>query len=340
MFTQLGEKVKAMFQIGVVIATYNGEKYIEQQLTSIIQQTQMPDYIVVSDGGSQDGTVSICHRILSRADLEFRILTSNERVEVSKNFERGFKECPAEYIFFADQDDVWNNNKIEIVLKHMEDRKAIMGFTNASIVDDDLVDRGLDLWSRVGYHQETSVKEYKKSDNVLFKELLQHNIVTGMCMCVHSSIKEYALPFSNKTIHDVWMSLIAVNVGTVIGIEQKCVLYRQHENNVIGTNKTLKRTLKHGAHYYESIKNRVELMNDLTTRLGDVLSDENRITLNKYVEYLKYRLCYIKREGYLLQFLKNIDRYKEYDFCYKQILVRDVLCRMFFGHTTKQGRGQ
>ena len=319
-----------MNRIGVIVATYNGERYIDQQLSSIIKQTMKPDLIVVSDGGSQDKTVSICNDILGRFGITFKILASRDHLTVSKNFEKAFQECNCEYIFFADQDDVWDTKKIEIMINEMEARDAVLCFTNASIVDETLCSQNSDLWNRVGYHQNKDITVYNKSDPDFFRLLLQHNIVTGMCMCVRSSIKEYILPFSEKTIHDVWVSLIATNIGSVIGIDKKCVLYRQHANNVIGTNKTLRRSFLHARQYRESVINRLELMRDLEKKLDDIILDDNINLLHEYIDYLTERVQYVNKERALLSVFKHIKQYKRFDYNYIQILVRDIICRLIF----------
>lgn len=124
--------------IGVCIATYNGEKYIEEQLKSIINQKRPVDYIVISDGCSEDATLDICEKILSRNNIDFKILRSDKRLSVTENFERGLKELRTDYIFLSDQDDFWKRDKTSIAIEQMKLNRAKLFFSNAELVDEHL----------------------------------------------------------------------------------------------------------------------------------------------------------------------------------------------------------
>lgn len=316
-----------MRKIGVVIATYNGEKYIIEQLNSIINQTIKPDLIVVSDGGSKDNTVELCNECLSRCDIDYIVLTSVEQLNVTRNFEIAYASCDAEYVFFADQDDVWKSNKIQIVMELMEKNKAVLGFTNADLVDENLNSYGQDLWSSIGFIPGNKEKLFPKSDINFINRLLKRNVVTGMCMCVHDSVKAYILPFSRSTIHDVWIALVCANLGTILSIDEKSVLYRQHRDNVIGTKTSLLNSLKKGKYYKQTIYNRYELIDDLLDRLGLGISKDIISSLTDYQKYLRERINFINKVSVITSPYRMIMNYKAYEIVPFKVLFRDLISR-------------
>ena len=109
------EKNKRM-RISVAICTYNGEKYIREQLESILNQEYSVDEIVVGDDGSSDRTIEVAEKILKTSDVSYRILRSTTNIGYRKNFERTIAATKGEIIFLSDQDDVWKRNKVKVVM--------------------------------------------------------------------------------------------------------------------------------------------------------------------------------------------------------------------------------
>ena len=128
--------------IGVVLATYNGELYVEQQLRSIIGQTKKPTMIIVSDGGSTDRTIEVCSAVLEDSGISSNILVSDTQLSAAANFEKALNHCDCDIIFFSDQDDVWMPNKIELLTQAMEKNDCCLAFANAFITDSSLKQNG------------------------------------------------------------------------------------------------------------------------------------------------------------------------------------------------------
>ena len=103
--------------ISVCVATYNGEKFIREQIESILCQLSSDDEIIVSDDGSTDGTIVIINCI---GDKRIRIIEGPRKHSPTFNFENALKEAKGDYIFLADQDDVWKTNKVEVCMKWLQ----------------------------------------------------------------------------------------------------------------------------------------------------------------------------------------------------------------------------
>lgn len=317
-----------MRKIGVIIATFNGSKYIKQQLISIINQSVRPSLIVITDGGSSDDTVSICKNILVDKKIAYKILTSRKQLSVTKNFEKGLYFCDCKYIFFSDQDDVWEPKKIAITVQAMEKFNAVLAFTNAHIVDCELKAKNIDLWKSIDYKQKEYIKMYHKNDRFLFDILLQRNIVTGMCMCINHCIKEKLLPFSIYGIHDKWIGLLANSLGNVVAIDEKCVKYRQHGNNVIGADNTLRKSFGHRKSYQANVCKRIGLIKDVLVRLGNKGLGDNYPALIKYKKYLLERYEFLKGNISFFYPITNKNLYKKYELGYKKTICKDYIVRL------------
>lgn len=164
--------------ITVCIATFNGEKYIREQLNSILFQLSLQDEVIVSDDGSTDNTISI---IKSFNDKRIKIIDGVYRHSPTLNFENALKEAKGDYIFLADQDDVWKDDKVKICLKWLQHYDCI-------ISDAEVTDENLKITSPSLY-QLMNIKSGRVY-NILYK-----NGYTGCCMAFTKRVKEAALPF-------------------------------------------------------------------------------------------------------------------------------------------------
>lgn len=164
--------------ITVCIATFNGEKYIREQLNSILFQLSLQDEVIVSDDGSTDNTISI---IKSFNDNRIKIIDGVHRHSPTLNFENALKEAKGDYIFLADQDDVWKDDKVKICLKWLQHYDCI-------ISDAEVTDENLNITSPSLY-QLMNIKSGRVY-NILYK-----NGYTGCCMAFTRRVKDAALPF-------------------------------------------------------------------------------------------------------------------------------------------------
>ncbi len=199
--------------ISVCIATYNGEKFIKEQLKSILYQLSNVDEVIISDNCSSDKTVQI---IESFKDKRIKLLIF-EKKNIVLNFENALNSSIGDIIFLADQDDVWLEGKVELCLQALEAVDLVL--TNAVIVDENLK------------KSHSSFFEFRKTTKGLLKNIYKNTYV-GSCMAFRRSILKKALPFPrNIAMHDCWIGLVAELNGSITHIDQALLLYRRHGNN-------------------------------------------------------------------------------------------------------------
>ncbi|MDQ6529601.1 glycosyltransferase [Flavobacterium sp. LHD-85] len=202
--------------ISVCIATYNGEKYIVEQLESILPQLDAKDEIIISDDHSKDNTLEVIGNL---KDNRIKIFLNEKENGYSKNFENAINKSSGDIIFISDQDDVWMCNKVQIMIKALS--KSSLAIHNASIVDGDLNlihDSHFDLYSvKSGF----------------FVNFLKTRYI-GACMAFKREVLEKYLPVpENQKLcaYDYWLSLIAEYYYKVELVYEPLIKYRRHGNN-------------------------------------------------------------------------------------------------------------
>jgi glycosyltransferase involved in cell wall biosynthesis len=202
-----------MCRLSVALATYNGEKFIGEQLTSIISQLDENSEIIISDNGSTDRTVEI---INSFNDKRITLLHYSEKGPVS-NFENALRKVSGDIIFLSDQDDVWLENKVQVVKKYLKKYDLVM--TDCKIVDENL---------NVLHESFYTVKKCGKG----FTKNLISNTYHGCSMAFRKELLKVSLPFPKKIpMHDIWLGFVAELFFTSYFIPDKLLLHRRHSAN-------------------------------------------------------------------------------------------------------------
>lgn len=207
-------------KISIALATYNGEKYIEEQLKSIYNQTIKPDEIIISDDNSNDKTINIINETKRTTNIKHVVIENNIRTGYSLNFNRALQSVNGDVIFLCDQDDFWFENKIEYVLNQFKENTNIwVVMNNAMFTDESLNQLGT-----------TKLDEHKRYD----RKLNGYHI--GCCAAVRKELLDYCLPIpSNKVGHDNWIISIAEGLGKRKIINSVLQYYRRHGNNQSNT---------------------------------------------------------------------------------------------------------
>ena len=217
-------------KILILLSTYNGERYLKEQLNSLFSQSYQDFKLIVRDDGSTDRT----KEILNSYNVE--LLDSSVNLGVKKSFETllnyAYENFEAKYFMFCDQDDVWNNNKIEKTLKKMQELEKLYGEEMPLLVHTDLevVNEKLETLNNSMWESE----HINPRANTLNK-LLIHNTVTGCTMMINRTLASKSLFISPKAImHDWWMGLVAATFGKIGFIKEPTMKYRQHDKNDTG----------------------------------------------------------------------------------------------------------
>lgn len=204
--------------ISVCVTTYNGEKYLKEQLDSILCQLTESDEVIISDDGSTDATMEI---INGYHDPRVKLYPNTNRKGVVGNFENALNKAGGDFIFLADQDDIWMPNKTEIMLTALKK-------VDLCVCDCELIDAG----GNVIYPSFFRLNHSKKG----FIRNLIKNSYLGCCMAFKRNIFEYILPFpSNIAMHDIWIGLCVELWGNSLFLDKRLTKYRRHGNNISPT---------------------------------------------------------------------------------------------------------
>lgn len=223
-----------MNKVSIVMATYNGETYIREQIESILSSDYRNFDLHIYDDGSSDATISILNEYKEKHPGKVHLYQNQKNLGVTKNFLKGICNTNADYIMLSDQDDFWISDKISLTLKKMKEMEEsspeglpLAVFTDAIVVDKDLnlIDKSFFRSSALNPH---------KND---LAYLLMENKLIGCTVMINSSLRQILksrrLPI-NARLHDGWIGLIASAIGQVGYLDSPTLLYRQHDDNLVG----------------------------------------------------------------------------------------------------------
>lgn len=223
--------------ITILLAVYNAEKYIKEQLDSLFNQTFQEFHILIRDNQSTDQTLSIIQKFLLDCPGRITLVRSPIHTGPMENFAALLDLADSNYIFFSDADDVWLPQKMEkslLKIKELEDKYGkhtpALVHTDLKVVDQDLETIHGSFWKYAGLNA-------LEGKGKLITQLAQ-NSVTGNTICANRSLIEIARPIPKESImHDWWIAIVASAFGVVGKIDEPMVLYRQHGSNAIGAKK-------------------------------------------------------------------------------------------------------
>lgn len=234
---------KQNIRCSVVMATYNGEQYLKEQIDSILMNMKENDELIISDDGSKDNTKQIIMEYLNN-DKRIKLVEGPHK-GVKQNFANAIANANGKYIFLSDQDDIWEKNKIDKILKVFKKENCVVVTHDAQVINS---------------KQEIVIPsffEYRKCGSGFIKNIWKNTYI-GCCMAFDAKIKNRILPIPNNIeMHDQWIGLIGEKNGKSIFLKEKLIKYRRHDNNV-------SKLQHHGL--IKMIKNRVILLKELRKR--------------------------------------------------------------------------
>jgi glycosyltransferase involved in cell wall biosynthesis len=224
-------------KVSVVLCTYNGERFLAEQLQSILDQTHPADEIIVSDDGSSDSTLKIVEGFRSANNRtrkpEWTVQSRKKPLGVAGNFASALTKARGEFIALADQDDAWEPDRIEKGLAHFRD-DVLLVHSDATLIDE----AGRQTGSLMSALRLTRGERRSLLSGNALDALLRRNLVTGATTIIRASLLRQALPIPEGWVHDEWLGLVAAAQGGVAFSEDPLIRYRQHESNEIGAAKT------------------------------------------------------------------------------------------------------
>lgn len=219
--------------VDILVAVYNGEKYLKAQLESVINQTYKEFNIIIRDDGSTDSSLDIIKEFKSLYPEKVQIIEGKPSKSAKNNFFELMNYAASDYIMFCDQDDIWLENKVELTLSKMKETEDLNGKTTPVLCHTDLtvVDKDLNTIHPSFY----KMQKFDISKTTLNRALVQ-NIVTGCTVMINKPLLNLAKGTNAEDIimHDWWLFLIASAFGKVEVVNTPTILYRQHESNQLG----------------------------------------------------------------------------------------------------------
>lgn len=221
------------FSIAILLATYNGERYIKEQIESILQQQDVTLTIYVHDDLSEDRTLQIIEEMSQIHPDNINILSSDGNLGVVNTYQFLLDNVLADYYFFSDQDDVWYLDKIvqELELLKKANFKPALVYSDLKVVDQNLGTINTSMFQHMNFQPTTTTDM-----------LLTQNVITGNTVGINRPLRDLIVNYfrmnSKKILmHDGWLGLIASIYGEVFFLNKPTVQYRQHQNNVVGARK-------------------------------------------------------------------------------------------------------
>ena len=221
-------------KVDILLATYNGEKYVAEQIESILNQTYKNFNLIISDDCSKDSTPDVLKKYAEK-DKRIILYLQSQNLGVVKNIEFLLKQVKSEFYMLSDQDDVWLKEKVEKSVETLKRKNADLVFGDLEVVD-----QGLNtIYPSFGDFMLLNKKIEKYINS--YKVNYLYNCVTGCTVISKKKFIEKILPlptYSRFLIHDYWIGLMVGIYGRLAYMPEKYIKYRQHGDNQVGTNKT------------------------------------------------------------------------------------------------------
>jgi len=220
-------------KISVAMCTYNGADFLAAQLESILAQSRKPDQIVVCDDGSTDETRAVLQKFEKESPDVILLRFNKQNLGSVKNFEQAIGLCNGDVIALSDQDDVWRQDKLQLIEQAFSKASTGLVFSDADIVDENLKPLNRRMWNEVGF--DADKRKLLRNGRAL-EVLTPGWTVTGATMAFRSQFVKICLPVPDgiAMIHDGWIALAIAAVADVVAIDDPLVQYRQHARQQIG----------------------------------------------------------------------------------------------------------
>jgi hypothetical protein len=222
-------------RFGVAMCTYNGARYLQAQLDSLLAQTVAVDEVVVGDDGSSDATIGILDAFAARASargIRVEVVQHPRNLGYVANFSDALLRCRADIVFLSDQDDVWDPDRVAIFADRFDaDPDLLLLHSDARLVDGEGAPLGATLLEVLRVHPAEIALE---RSGLALDAILLRNFITGATCALRRSLLAAALPVAPRWSHDEWLAVIASLNGGLDMLPRSTIDYRQHGGNQIG----------------------------------------------------------------------------------------------------------
>lgn len=281
--------------VEIAIATFNGERYLSDQIKSILSQDYSDWRLLIRDDGSTDATHKILQTFLLQEPSRLQWINPLESLNIGIvcNFNKLLEYSSSNYTFLCDQDDVWLPSKIKDSLQIIKKMESQWGFETPILVHSDLrvVTAELQL-SHSSFWRSHNLDPTRNS----LRNLLVRNNITGCTVVINKALRKLALPFPNSIfMHDWWLALVAAAFGKIAWLSKPTILYRQHQNNQVGAQSQklryfvtrLQQPQKIREYYRKTQKQAQEFLD----RYGSQLSEQDKEMVSAYCECEDLAFC-------------------------------------------------
>lgn len=218
---------KGKDKVSVALCCRNGAKFLAEQLESIVTQTATPFEVVVCDDRSTDNTWDIARAFArSHAEIRWRIHRNESCLGVRANFEQAIRLATGDYIATCDQDDIWEPDKIEVLLAFARRNGAGLVYSDVTFIDEKGTPLATSARALYGLDKKMALRNY----------LFDNNNAIGCTYMFDAALKKYLFPFPRHYYyHDQWIAIMAYNHGGIFFCDKKLVRYRQHASNLVAS---------------------------------------------------------------------------------------------------------
>jgi glycosyltransferase involved in cell wall biosynthesis len=220
--------------LSIALCTYNGSKFLREQLQSLVNQTLSPFEVVITDDCSSDDTISIIQEF--DKVLNIKVFVNEIPLKVTKNFEKAVSHCSGEIILLCDQDDIWQPDKLTKISQYFQaNPNQLAVFSDAYLVNEQGISLNKNFFSAVRF-LEPQIEQFK--DGNVVELLLAGNRTAGCMMAFRKELVQKVIPFPTHIplmIHDNWITIVVAMLDSLGMIEEQLISYRQHNFQQIGT---------------------------------------------------------------------------------------------------------
>jgi glycosyltransferase involved in cell wall biosynthesis len=230
------ETMKGQEDVSVALCTYNGHRFLAEQLESIASQDCLPNELIVCDDCSGDGTVHVVRQFARTTPFPVRLEVNPRNLGCTSNFDRAIGLCRGQLIVLADQDDIWLPSKIlRLRQSFSEASETGLAFSDALLVDAQRRRLPWKLWQTLRFSRR---EQDRFNGGHALNVLLRRNVVTGATMAFRAKYREIVLPIPAGWMHDAWIALIVSAVARCRAVPEALIEYRQHPPQQIGASRT------------------------------------------------------------------------------------------------------